>query len=62
MGYKFALYPISALLAVDKALEDAYARILATGADDPALRVRFSEHNDIVGLADFLARAGRDKA
>ena len=61
MGYKFALYPISALLAVDKALEAAYARILTTGADDLALRVRFSEHNDIVGLADFLARAERDK-
>lgn len=61
MGYKLALYPISALLAVDKALEAAYARILGSGADDPSARVSFSQHNEIVGLPDFLASAERYK-
>lgn len=62
MGYKIALYPISALLAASRTLGTAYARILSGGTDSPAARVRFAEYNDIVGLPDYLARAARHKA
>jgi 2-methylisocitrate lyase-like PEP mutase family enzyme len=56
MGYKIALYPISALLAASAALKTAYARLLG-GATTPRDRVTFSQYNAIVGLADFLATA-----
>ena len=58
MGYKIALYPISALLAVSAALERAYAKLLGRKAAEHE-RVTFSQYNDIVGLPDFLATAKR---
>ncbi len=62
MGYKIALYPIAALLAVTRTLETVYARLLAGGADDPATRARFDGYNAIVGLPEFLATSGRYKS
>jgi 2-methylisocitrate lyase-like PEP mutase family enzyme len=56
MGYKIALYPISAVLAVSAALERTYARVLGKPIADKE-RVSFAEHNEIVGLSDFLATA-----
>ena len=59
MGYKIALYPISALLAASSALETAYARLLG-GAPAPRDRVTFSQYNVIRRTAGFfLATAGR---
>ena len=58
MGYKIALYPISALLAASAALEQVYAKLLGTQAE-PRGRVTFSQYNEIVGLPDFLATAKR---
>lgn len=58
MGYKIALYPISALLAASAALERAYAKLLGGKAAEHE-RVTFSQYNDIVGLPDFLATAKR---
>jgi 2-methylisocitrate lyase-like PEP mutase family enzyme len=58
MGYKIALYPISALLAASAALEQVYAKLLGTQAK-PRARVTFSQYNEIVGLPDFLATAKR---
>ncbi|MBS0277586.1 MAG: isocitrate lyase/PEP mutase family protein [Proteobacteria bacterium] len=58
MGYKIALYPISALLAASAALEQVYATLLG-GAGQPRERVTFSQYNDIVGLPDLLATAKR---
>lgn len=58
MGYKIALYPISALLAASAALQRVYARLLG-GKAEPRERVTFSQYNDIVGLPDFLATAKR---
>lgn len=58
MGYKIALYPISALLAASAALEQIYAQLLGTHAQTRA-RVTFQEYNEIVGLPDFLAAAKR---
>lgn len=58
MGYKIALYPISALLAASAALEQVYAKLLG-GAGQPRERMTFSQYNDIVGLPDLLATAKR---
>ncbi|HEY7977894.1 MAG TPA: isocitrate lyase/PEP mutase family protein [Rhizomicrobium sp.] len=58
MGYKIALYPVSALLAASAALEQLYAKLLGTNAEVRA-RVTFSQYNEIVGLPDFLATAKR---
>jgi 2-methylisocitrate lyase-like PEP mutase family enzyme len=58
MGYKIALYPISALLAASAALEQVYAKLLG-GDAQPRERVTFSQYNEIVGLPDFLATAKR---
>lgn len=58
MGYKIALYPISALLAASAALEQVYAKLLGTKAESGA-RVTFSQYNEIVGLPDLLATAKR---
>lgn len=58
MGYKIALYPISALLAASAALELAYAKLLGPAAQ-PRERVTFSQYNEIVGLPGFLATAKR---
>lgn len=58
IGYKIALYPISAVLAVSAALECTYARVLGKPIADKE-RVSFAEHNEIVGLSGFLATAKR---
>lgn len=58
MGYKIALYPISAVLAASAALERTYARLLGKTVADKE-RVSFAEHNEIVGLSGFLATAKR---
>lgn len=59
LGYKIAIYPITALLAAVKALELAYERAVSGGQDDPSVRISFSDFNDIIGLADYLACAER---
>jgi 2-methylisocitrate lyase-like PEP mutase family enzyme len=59
MGYKIALYPITALLATAKRLEETYAKIAAGHADDIGARVKFGEYNEIVGLADAVAFGNR---
>lgn len=58
MGYKIALYPISALLASAAALEQVYSKLLG-GKAEARDRVTFSQYNEIVGLPDFLATAKR---
>jgi 2-methylisocitrate lyase-like PEP mutase family enzyme len=58
MGYKIALYPISALLHTAAALEATYAKLLSATAPTHA-RVTFSQYNEIVGLPEFLATAKR---
>ncbi|MGN6516869.1 MAG: isocitrate lyase/PEP mutase family protein [Rhizomicrobium sp.] len=58
MGYKIALYPISALLAAAATLEEVYARLLG-GRAESRERVTFSQYNEIVGLPALLATAKR---
>ena len=55
MGYRLILYPISALLAVTRLLERAYANVGSDSLD----RAAFAEYCDIVGLPEYLARAAR---
>jgi len=58
MGYKIALYPISALLAASATLEQVYAKLLGAKAEVRA-RVTFQQYNEIVRLPDLLATAKR---
>ncbi|MBI1213343.1 MAG: carboxyvinyl-carboxyphosphonate phosphorylmutase [Alphaproteobacteria bacterium] len=55
MGYRLILYPISALLAVARLLERAYANVGHDGLD----RVSFADYCNTVGLADYLAKAAK---
>jgi 2-methylisocitrate lyase-like PEP mutase family enzyme len=55
LGYRLILYPISALLAVTKLLERAYANVGHDGLD----RTTFAEYCDIVGLSEHLAKAAK---
>lgn len=55
LGFKIALYPISALLAAAKTLENVYASLGAGEAVPSAQRVSFRQYNDIVGLPDWRA-------
>ncbi|HWD27625.1 MAG TPA: isocitrate lyase/PEP mutase family protein [Rhizomicrobium sp.] len=56
LGYRIILYPISALLAVTKRLEDVYADLLAGHRHklDPQ-RASFSHYNAIMKLPELLA-------
>jgi 2-methylisocitrate lyase-like PEP mutase family enzyme len=53
MGFKIALYPVSALLAVARRLEDVYASLLVGKAIDPQQRSTFAHYNELVGLAHW---------
>lgn len=53
MGFKIALYPISALLAVTKRLEETYAALLAGNTPASAARSTFGHYNELVGLHEW---------
>ena len=56
LGYKIILYPISALLAVTKRLEEAYDLLLAGRRTDlDGARSSFGHYNDIMNLPELLA-------
>ena len=55
MGYRIALYPITALLAAARRLDDVYAAVVSGHADTVTERMRFSEYNLVVGLKDPAA-------
>jgi 2-methylisocitrate lyase-like PEP mutase family enzyme len=60
IGFKIVLYPISALLAVTRRLEEAYAELIAGNrANLDARRTRFAEYNAVVGLPEMLADAAK---
>jgi 2-methylisocitrate lyase-like PEP mutase family enzyme len=54
MGYRIALYPITALLAAARRLEEVYEKVVAENADTVAERVSFRAYNDIVGLSETV--------
>jgi 2-methylisocitrate lyase-like PEP mutase family enzyme len=56
LGYKIVLYPISALLAVSRRLEEVYDLLLKDARKSlDAGRVTFSHYNEIVKLPELLA-------
>lgn len=58
IGYKIALFPVSALLCVTQKLESVFANMLkADQLPEDETRVSFSHYNEIVGLPDLLAEA-----
>jgi 2,3-dimethylmalate lyase len=50
MGFRIALYPISALLAAAKTLQTMYAKLLAGEKIAAGERVSFQRYNEMVGL------------
>lgn len=60
LGYKLAIFPVSALLAVTRRLEEIYATLVkgeGLAASEP--RVTFQRYNEIVGLPELLAGAAK---
>jgi 2-methylisocitrate lyase-like PEP mutase family enzyme len=56
LGYRIVLYPISALLAVTRRLEEAYDLLLAGARNSlDASRSSFAHYNDIMNLPELLA-------
>jgi len=58
IGYKIAIFPVSALLSVTERLQSLYSDMLAAHKlpiDVP--RVTFQKYNEIIGLPDMLAEA-----
>lgn len=60
IGFKIAIYPVSALLVVTKRLQEVYATLLrgeGLAANEP--RVTFQQYNELVGLPELLASAAK---
>ncbi len=58
LGYKIALFPVSALLAVAARLESVYATLLkGEGLPTEEPRVTFQRYNELIGLPEMLADA-----
>jgi 2-methylisocitrate lyase-like PEP mutase family enzyme len=58
MGYKIAVFPVTALLAVTKRLQDVYGALLLDGKlPDGEDRVTFQRYNELIGLPEMLAEA-----
>ena len=62
LGFSLAIYPVSTLLVVTKALQDAYRAMLDEGRLPDAIpRVTFQDYNSALGLEDLLASAAEAK-
>ncbi len=62
LGYKIALFPVSALLSVTARLEGVYATLLkGEGLADDEPRVTFQRYNELIGLPEILADAAAFK-
>lgn len=60
LGFKIAIFPVTALLAVTKRLQDVYATLLkGEGVPADKTRVTFQRYNEIVGLPELLASAAK---
>lgn len=58
MGYRIAVFPVTALLAVTKRLQDVYAVLLSEGRlPEGEDRVTFQRYNELIGLPEMLADA-----
>jgi 2,3-dimethylmalate lyase len=60
LGFKIALFPVSALLAVTARLEAAYATLVkGEGFAEGEPRVTFQRYNELIGLNEMLADAAQ---
>ncbi len=60
LGFKIAIYPVSALLVVAKRLQEVYATLLkGQGLPAGEARVTFQTYNELVGLPEMLASAAK---
>mgnify|MGYP003149279740 FL=1 len=58
IGYKIAIFPVSALLSVAERLQTLYRAMLeANKLPVDMQRVTFQKYNEIIGLPDMLAEA-----
>ncbi|PKQ06364.1 MAG: carboxyvinyl-carboxyphosphonate phosphorylmutase [Alphaproteobacteria bacterium HGW-Alphaproteobacteria-12] len=58
LGFKIALFPVSALLAVTARLERVYTTLVkGEGLPDGEERVTFQRYNELIGLSEMLADA-----
>lgn len=62
LGFALAIYPVSTLLVVTHALQEAYRAMLDQGRlPDATHRVTFQDYNNALGLEDLLAGAAEAK-
>lgn len=60
LGFKLVIFPVAALLAVTRRLEEIYATLLkGEGLPAGESRVTFQRYNEIVGLPELLASAAK---
>jgi 2-methylisocitrate lyase-like PEP mutase family enzyme len=60
LGFKLVIFPVSALLAVTRRLEEIYATLLkGEGLPVGEPRVTFQRYNEILGLPQLLASAAK---
>ena len=58
LGFKLAIYPVSALLSVTARLQSVYATLLkGEGLPAGEDRVTFQRYNELIGLPEMLAEA-----
>lgn len=62
LGFSLAIYPVSTLLVVTRALQEAYRAMLDQGRlPDATQRVTFQDYNNALGLEELLASAAEAK-
>jgi 2-methylisocitrate lyase-like PEP mutase family enzyme len=62
LGFSLAIYPVSTLLVVTRALQEAYRAMLDQGRlPDATQRVTFQDYNNALGLEELLAGAAEAK-
>ena len=60
LGFKLAIYPVAALLAVTARLQSVYATLLkGEGLPAGEERVTFQRYNELIGLPEMLAEAAK---
>lgn len=58
LGFRIALFPVSALLAVTARLQSVYETLVkGEGLPEGEARVTFQRYNELIGLGDMLADA-----
>ncbi len=60
LGFRIALFPVSALLAVTARLQGVYETLVkGEGLPDGEARVTFQRYNELIGLGEMMAEAAQ---